>query len=588
MTTPTGPWANGVPTVTVAGLPGTPGIDNWLETAPPNSPFFSPSPTMSAFISACCSGENEPLRLLMLQGPRGEGKTTTGIYACLALAERMIFEGKSHLLPLRVAVVRDTWTNLERTTLVSFEENAAKGLELIWKEGRKEAIMPPFCHFYFFGLDNRKDVDKLQGFQCGLLWLEEVAPAAELATGIPSETLGVGITSIRQNGVPKRVMVTFNPPDEDHWILNVEKVLKDSGQQDVIVNKFVIAAGEKSEHFRNLSLIAAKLGQTQRAREWDLAAREFDAYRRRNRLLLDAIGRWDLVARLVEGKVGGIAMGESLVPFFSMDLHVQDIQKDGYILPIQGLPIVRAWDGGLTPSTVWMQFLPAGGVNVLGSRTSINSGMAEHIESEVYDFQKKFRILPKREMDVNPNQYSSDPKADNWGKGATGNFDFEDIGDPALWKGNEQQKSEQSAAYMIENLLGTHLTPGPVAWSARRESLLLAFKRTLQGVKGKGGRPFVRMNPKEPAGTRGVLHNDNSLLIKGLNGRAHYPVDPDTGRIVDSVIAMKRVSHIYFQALDAFAYALAVKAPADAYGKKEAPRRRPEDSPGRAKSWLGV
>jgi len=35
-----------------------------------------------------------------------------------------------------------------------------------------------------------------------------------------------------------------------------------------------------------------------------------------------------------------------------------------------------------------------------------------------------------------------------WGKGASG-FDFEDIGDPALWKGNEHTKSEVTSAYIV-------------------------------------------------------------------------------------------------------------------------------------------
>jgi hypothetical protein len=579
-------------TVTTPGTPDNPMgigfdyVDTYLENAPSDAPFFSPSPTVEAFIGSTASGYNEPMRLLMLQGPRGEGKTTAGIHACGAVAERMAFEGKSHLLPIRIAVVRDTWTNLERTTLVSFQQNADKegGIELKWLEGKKEAIVDGICHYYFFGLDNRKDCDKLQGFMCGILWLEEVAPAAELATGIPAESLAIGTTSVRQEGVPKRILVTFNPPDEDHWILSVEKVLEEANQRDIIIRKFIIEPGEKSEHFKSLALSAAKFGRRDIADLWDKAAYEFDAYRRRNRLLLDAIGRWDLVARLVEGKVGGVAIGESVVPVFSQDLHVRDVQKDGYIMPIQGIPITRCWDGGLTPSTVWCQFLPNGGCNVLGARTSINMGMAEHIESEVYDFQKKFNIMPRRDMEP--------PRFDDqgWGRGATGNFDFEDIGDPALWKGNEQTKSEITATYIIENLLNTTVTPGPIAWSARREALLLAFKRNIGGAKGQPGRPFMQLNPREPKkGPKGqMIPNDIGLLIKGLNGRAHYPVDPDTGRIRDSVIAMKNASGIYFQSLDALAYGLAVKAPADAYGKRPRPGRSPDKIPPPPRSWMGL
>jgi hypothetical protein len=590
-----------LPSVTVVTPTG------YLENAPPTAPLFVPSQTMLDFVAGVSAGPNEPMRLCLLQGPRGEGKTTAGIYACIAVAERLQTEGKGHLLPIRVAVVRDTWTNLERTTLVSFEENAAKGLDLSWKEGRKEALLGDWCHFYFFGLDNRKDCDKLQGFQCGLLWLEEVAPAADLATGIPAESLAIGTTSVRQAGVPKRIIVTFNPPDEDHWILSVEKMLSESGQRDIAIKKYVIGPGEKSEHFRQLALEAARIGQSTRAKEWADAAKEFDAYRSRNRLMLDAVGRWDLVARLVEGKVGGVAMGESIVPYFNQDQHVQDISKDGFLLPVPGIPILRGWDGGLTPSTVWAQILPNGALNVLGARTSINTGMADHIEDQVFKFQRKLNIMPKRGItqDVGAgdrivdsssgSHLQDDPdwkkRAGGFQRGATGNYDFEDIGDPALWKGNEHTKSEQTSASIIENLLGTTITPGPVPWSARREALLLAFRRSIAGTKGRPGRPFIKLNPREPIvkeGVREVLHNDIGLLIKGLNGRAHYPVDPATGRINDTVMAMKRVSGIYFQALDSLAYILAVKAPADSYGKRQPPRRRPEDTPPPPRSWMGL
>lgn len=537
---------------------------SWLETAPALAPLYSPSPTADDFIQGMCSGPNEPMRLCLLQGPRGEGKTTCGIYGIIGVAQVLVALGKRSSLPIRVAVVRDTWTNLERTTLVSFEEAAAKGMSIIWREGRKEAIVPPFAHFYFFGLDNRQDCDKLQGFQCGILWLEEVAPAAELATGIPSESLGIGITSVRQPNVPKRVIVTFNPPDEDHWILSVEKYLEEQGQTDILVKKFVMSPGEKAEHFKIMAQKAAFFGDLPRAKEWSDAAKEFEAYRRRNQLALESIGRYDLVDRLVKGKVGGVALGEAIVPGFSHDIHVA---KEP-ILPMQSAQMVRGWDGGLTPSTVWVQVTPAGGIDVLGSITSVGKAMAQHILDEVTEFQKRRDILPPRSMDPDQSQTS-------WGRGATRGWIFRDIGDPQLAsEGDKIMKSEITAGLTIENLLNTNFEPGPIPWSARREALNLAFGRNIG--RGPTARPLIRLDPRE-----------NKLLIQGLNGRAHYPVDPATGRINESIVAAKRVSGIYLQALDALAYILAVLLPANEFLKRPAPPSANRNVPP-PRSWLGM
>ncbi len=186
---------------------------------PAGAPCYAPSPTVEEFIYAVAGGPVTEFRLLMLTSSRGEGKSSGAIFALLALAERVRRDGKGSLLPLRVAVVRDTWVNLSRTTIATFEKQHRMGLDLTWRDGQREAIVPGQLHFFFFGMDNRADVDKLQGFEAAVLWLEEVAPGAELTQGIPAETLGIGRTSLRQEGVPKRILMTFNPPDEDHWPL---------------------------------------------------------------------------------------------------------------------------------------------------------------------------------------------------------------------------------------------------------------------------------------------------------------------------------------------------------------------------------
>lgn len=536
---------------------------SYLETAPPDAPMYAPSPTAEDLILSMAGGDNEPLRLLLLQGPRGEGKTTAGIYACQGVAHRMRLEGKHKLLPIRVAVVRDTWINLERTTLVSFEENAAKGMPLQWLNGKREALVGDL-HFYFFGLDNRADADKLQGFQCGILWLEEVAPAAELATGIPAEALAIGITSVRQAGVPKRVLITFNPPDEDHWVVSTEETLRAQGQGDILVHKFVIAPNEKADHFRRMALQSAQMGLLERAAEWERAADEFEAYRRRNRLALESIGRTDLVARLVEGRVGGVTVGEPVVPGFDSDKFVT--QKPIALIP--GAQMLRLWDAGLTPSTVWVQVTPMGNIDILGSRTSTNRDMADHIQHEVWPFQQKYGLIRPRPMGAE----------DGFGQGARQGWHFRDIGDSAcLYGSNQAVKRELTAAWVIERLCHTAFEPGPIPWAPRREALLFAFRH-----------PGFGKDPDRPRRIR-IYGPENKMLIQALNGRARYPTNPATGRINDTVQALKRESGIYFQALDALAYGLAVLFPVEEELRKIYASPVPSGpAEPRGRSWLSV
>ena len=529
-------------------------IDEYgIETAPEvRGVEYIPSSTCERFILATKHGPVDEMRVLILTGPRGEGKTTSGLYACVALAQRLVSEGRTDLLPLRVAVVRDTWINLERTTLVSFRENARRGLPLQFKDQGREAIVGeegvPIVHFYFFGLDRPADSDKLQGFSCGVLWLEEVAPAAELATGIPKEALGIGGTSVRQEGVPPRILCTLNPPDADHWILSVESALQEAGLADVLVKRYEIPPGEKDQHFTELEAEA----QTDDERErWGQAAVAFRAYRARNLALLRAIGRMDLVARLVEGKVGGVTVGEAIVPKFSHRLHV----APGPLSVLPGL-VYRFWDAGNTPSCVWAQQTPQGDLNVLGSRTGVNTGMVQFVQAEVIPFQVRYGLIPRQQ-------------SASFGLGARGHT-FRDIGDPACLKRSESN-SEETVARVIREALGAAFEPGPVPWGPRREALLAGFDR----AGHVPGRMLIQIDPSE-----------NDLLLKGLGGRAHYKTDP-SGRVNYSVEVAKSVSGLYFQALDALGYGLAILYPAEESLRRAARPAPPVPGP-KPKSWVGV
>lgn len=511
---------------------------------------YVPSPTVEQFIQAVREGPVDEMRVLILRSSRGEGKTSGALWACVALAERLLQEAPQ-VLPLRVGVVRDTWTNLERTSFLTFRENAQVGLRLEFLKGGHEAEIStsagPLVHFWFFGLDTKEDVDNLSGFTCGVFWLEEVAPAAGVASGIPASALGVGGTSVRQTGVPPRILVTMNPPDKNHWILRVEQILAEQNLTGVRVEHFVIPSGERSAHFRTL----AKMGEGE---AWKKAADAFDAYRSRNRPLLEAIGRHDLVARLVEGEIGEVRLGAAVVPNFSRLLHV----AKGPLQIVRGLQIIRGFDAGvndLHPACVWIQAGPDW-INVLGSRVGTNLSFEDFLRNEVLPFERKYRLVKSRGV------------GGGFGPGACQGFPFRNIGDPAMFA--TDGRSNRTAALVFELMFKEGVEPGPVEWSARRESLYAAF-----GRKGPGDRLFVQVDPDE-----------NEILIDGLAGRFHYMEAKATSEIVADITSAKRASGIYSHPVDALGYGLAVLFPAYQWALS-AMRERPPGAAHKDGTWLG-
>ncbi|KKL96014.1 hypothetical protein LCGC14_1848720 [marine sediment metagenome] len=390
---------------------------------------FYPTATVSRFILS-----DAFLNLLM--GPRGEGKTTGGLFKPIFMAQRL----PEKVLPIRMAVVRDTWTNLDRSVLDTIRECEAKDLvEVQWlKDGTQAILEGGLVHLFFFGMEHSKDINKLQGFGIGALWIEEPAPAADLSFGVSPEVLGVGVTSLRQQGVPHWVQITMNPPDEDHWTLavgdKVRELLDEKPVKNAECRFFNIPKGE------NPYITFEK--------------------RERDQIYLLSIGRGDLVSRLVEGKVGQIILGEQLMPEYGDDVHVA--KKP---LPIlRGVEIVRLWDFGLNPTCVWTQVSPLGHWHILGCVRGDNIGLEQLIESQVGPWESFFLHDPTDWM-------------------------FRDIIDPAGYQ-REQSSSERSAATTLIDMLNAAPEAGAIEWAERKDSLKAILRRS-----GKGGTKMFLVDP---------------------------------------------------------------------------------------------
>lgn len=447
-----------------------------------------------------------PAYLNFFMGPRGEGKTTTGLFAALSHA----LEHSVDTWPIRWCIVRDTWENLKRTTLDSMRKCvkkyrlAAEGIDnlepKVVRIGMKTTTgsFKPLIELHFFGLDSPADANALQGFEGAGAWVEEPAPAADLATGVPEECL-LSVTSLRQENVRPRVQVTMNPPDHSHWTMKYRDdpdLLDNLKRQGVTVGWFEIPPGENP-------------GITKE-------------YRDTNRAILESMGRMDLVARLVEGKVGYIQLGEAVTPEFST-FH---IARGG--LPIlRKVPILRGWDFGLNPTTVWMQITPLGRIHILHSIRSEHVGCEQHIRDAVRPWQTHLGI---------------------------NGHDYEDIGDPT-GENPEARDSNVSAVTAIEEMLtkepGTPASfePGPIPIYDRVQPIRAVLQRMMTGT------PMVQVDP-------GALD-----MIRALSGGWHRKKHPSG--IIGEIVKDENSEHG-----DALGYVMGTKFPIEKLIERKRPRRR--------------
>ena len=459
----------------------------------------------------------------ILRGPRGEGKTT-GVYLDL-------LNDASHMdpsvLPLRTIVTRGTWADLNRTTMENLRELEGEGLPVRWLDQHREAKVLNWLHFFFLGMDTFTDLSKFQGFGAGRLWMEEPAPVVDAGSGAASvglsvDVFGVGTTSLRQAGVEPRVIISMNPPDEDHWTLKLKDRLKALKRErpdlTTTLEVFDIASGENSH-------------VTEEQRQiW--------------RVGLELAGRGDLVARLIEGKVGFVQIGFPVTGEYSDDLHLA--KKP---LPIlENVEIVRLTDFGLNPTVVWTQITPSGFWNILGCRVGDGIGMEQFVQTDWIPWERKFLETPAE-------------------------WRFRDIGDPA-GDHAEQSDSEASAVKTLGEYLGDtfFFEPGPVAPDARIQAL-----KSILGGPTNRGRGRLQIDPDEAQPVR-----------KALRGGMHWPKDGN-GNPLHNWEAAKRKSGVHSHPFDALGYGAAVLFGAPSMYKRPPPPRRMREPMGKGDlAWMAT
>jgi hypothetical protein len=361
-----------------------------------------------------------------LMGPRGEGKTEGGIRRMTLHAG----EQEQSVRPIPWAIVRDTWKNLERTTLKSFLQPHPNSFSekirplLKVSGGGEKIVLPGFWEAHLFGVDSLGDLSRLQSLQLGGIWLEEPAPAAaeDIGGGLEERVVTVGITSLRHPCAWRTVQITQNYPDEDHWTWQRYFIRREG-------RLFRIPRGE------NPHLPTDYRDNMERALANDKG----------------------LLNRLVLGQPGFVSQGEAVTPEYDSLVHRSNIDLEPYPNTVG----YRFWDGYSNPACVIAQLTPRGQLQVF--EAIVGKGMG--VKQLIRDF-----VIP-----AISERYGDVPE-------------WEDIGDPSMVT-KDQSDYEQSAAMVIEKELKTFFRPGPKAWSIRQQGMKNALLATIPGNK-----PFVYLS----------------------------------------------------------------------------------------------
>jgi Phage terminase large subunit len=158
--------------------------------------------------------------IVAIVGPMGEGKSFASIMGLLYHAHRC-------QAPLRCAIIRDTHENLKGSVVVAFQEffqMAGMTDQVKWTDQfhHLDIRTDPPISIDLFGIDDLAALTRLQGPEYGLIWLEEPCPYTDsnrANAGLSEDVFNAALVRCaRQKGTKARLQLSFNPPDEDHWV----------------------------------------------------------------------------------------------------------------------------------------------------------------------------------------------------------------------------------------------------------------------------------------------------------------------------------------------------------------------------------
>jgi len=364
---------------------------------------FNPNPIQNSFITSTATAD-------LFSSRAGEGKST-------GLAWAAFYYTRANP-GANLVFIRDTFENLQKTTMKSFFEWFPPGIfgdyqstkkEFTWKEGIASGTVS------FIGIEDPADASKLLSWELAGFLMDEPAPAFG-AGGIDESVFDLAMTRLRQPNMKYYMAkLATNNPDESHWTYR----------------KFVSPGVE-----------GFRLHQPQNPENSQNLPENYYENMRRN-----LAHRPDLVRRFVDGDFGFQSEGVAVTPQWNDRIHL----ANGLIaMPRRELHLL--WDFGLNPTCIVTQKTPMGHWNILDSMVGDGIGATELIGDVVKPLLR--------------DRYRGNPLAH--------------IGDPA-GDMREQSSSRNSAARVIRKELGGTWRPGPQKWLPRRDAAQSVLTKLVGG-----------------------------------------------------------------------------------------------------------
>lgn len=371
---------------------------------------FFPNPLQKQFIESRAEADLFSSRV-------GEGKSTALAWA--------IYYHTRHNPGAIWAVIRDTWVNLEQTTMKTFFEWFPPGVFGSYKASTKTftwAEGVAHGEVQFLGMDDQADATRLMSRELAGFAMDEPAPAIS-SGGIDEMIFDIGLTRLRQSGMKwYGVKLAENNPDETHW--TYRRFVTDKNP------KFHIWQPSIPENVANLP------------------PGYYETLRR------SLQHRPDLVRRFVEGDFGFQSIGKAVTPQWSDKIHLAQ-----GLYPLERSGLIMLWDFGLNPTCIITQRSPLGYWLILDAAVGEGIGVVELIGDVI-----KPLLLDRYPKYVGTRAVAS----------------LQHIGDPA-GKEREQTSSARSAVKSIKAEIGGTWRDGPVQVYERINPLQAVLARTLGG-----------------------------------------------------------------------------------------------------------